>query len=153
MGIGSDIKQSKFKSEFNKVIVNLMFTSNWLIEQEYKLFKPHGLTTAQYNVLRILRGQYPKPSTVNLLIDRMLDRMSNASRIVDKLVAKGLVTRQQNPQDRRAVDVIISDEGLSLLEGLDGELDRFERSVNNLSEQECLEINALLDRFRGSEPD
>lgn len=150
MGIAEDIKQKKFKNEFNKAIINLMFTSNWLNEQEHKLFKPHGLTTAQYNVLRILRGQYPKPATVNLLIDRMLDRMSNASRIVDKLVAKGLVTREQNAMDRRAVDVVLSERGLALLSGIDGELDAFETSINRLTEQECEALNHLLDKFRGS---
>ena len=138
MGIGADIKQKKFKSEFNKVLINLMFTSNWLNEQESQLFKPHGLTLAQYNVLRILRGQHPNPATVNLLIERMLDRMSNASRIVDKLLAKGLVYRSQNEQDRRAVDVLISEKGLDLLSKIDVELETFEESINNFDSEECM---------------
>lgn len=153
MGIGADIKQSRFKSEFSKAIINLMFTSNWLNEKQHRLFKPYGLTSAQYNVLRILRGQYPKPSTVNLLIDRMLDRMSNASRIVDKLVAKGLVTREQNASDRRAVDVIVSEKGLALLTTIDEELDSWEDSLNRFTDDECQQFNKLLDKFRGSEPD
>ncbi|MFY0650435.1 MAG: MarR family transcriptional regulator [Cyclobacteriaceae bacterium] len=153
MGISADIKQEKFKSEFHKTIINLMFTSNWLDEQENKLFKPHGLTLAQYNVLRILRGQYPNPATINLLIERMLDRMSNASRIVDKLLAKGLVHRQQNIADRRAVDVIISKEGLELLGTLDAKMVDFESGINQFSEEECRAVNSFLDRFRGTEPD
>ena len=102
VGINEDIKQSKFRSEIEKSIVNLIFTSNWLNEQQHKIFKPYGLTTAQYNVLRILRGQYPNAATVNLIIERMLDRMSNVSRIVDRLVLKDLVNRKQNQNDRRA---------------------------------------------------
>lgn len=153
MGISTDIKQETFNSEFSKVIVNLMFTSNWLNEQENKLFKPFGLTTAQYNVLRILRGQYPKPATINLLIDRMLDRMSNASRIVDKLMAKELVARQQNHKDRRAVDVIITKKGLDILEKIDVSMEEFEQSINQFTAQECKDTNDFLDKFRGAEPD
>jgi DNA-binding MarR family transcriptional regulator len=151
MGIGNDIKQETFKSEFHKIIVNLMFTNNWLNEQENKIFKPWGLTVAQYNVLRILRGQYPKPATINLLIERMLDRMSNASRIVDKLTAKDLVARQQNAKDKRAVDVVITKKGLDLLAILDKDLDKFEESINQFSNEECMGVNAFLDRFRGTE--
>lgn len=153
MGIGKDIKQKTFKSEFHKVVINLIFTSNWLNEQENRLFKPHGLTTAQYNVLRILRGQHPNSATINLLIERMLDRMSNASRIVDKLLAKGLVHRQQNEVDRRAVDVLISDKGLKLLKLIDDEMNEFENGVNQFSEEECRVVNDFLDKFRGEEPD
>ncbi|MFT7035528.1 MAG: DNA-binding MarR family transcriptional regulator [Cyclobacteriaceae bacterium] len=152
MGIGTDIKQKNFKSEFSKAVINLMYTSNWLNEQENKLFKPHGLTTAQYNVLRILRGQYPSPATINLLIDRMLDRMSNASRIVDKLMAKNLVARQQNLKDRRAVDVVITKKGLDILERIDVDMEKFEQSINQFTEQECKDVNTFLDRFRGTVP-
>lgn len=153
MGISTDIKQENFKSEFSKVVVNLMYTNNWLTEQENKLFKPFGLTTAQYNVLRILRGQYPKPATINLLIDRMLDRMSNASRIVDKLMIKDLVARQQNLKDRRAVDVVITKKGLDMLGKIDVDMEKFEQSINQFTTQECKDVNAFLDRFRGTVPD
>ena len=153
MGISTDIKQENFKCEFSKVVVNLMYTHNWLNEQENKLFKPFGLTTAQYNVLRILRGQYPKPATINLLIDRMLDRMSNASRIVDKLMIKDLVARQQNLKDRRAVDVVITKKGLDMLGKIDVDMEKFEQSINQFTTQECKDINAFLDRFRGTVPD
>ena len=94
MALEDDIKQEKFKSEYNKMIVNLMFTTNWVVAKEMELLRPHGLTVSQYNVLRILRGQKGKAATINLIIDRMLDRMSNASRIVDRLEQKELVTRK-----------------------------------------------------------
>ena len=148
MSIEEDIIQSKWSSEYSKAVVNLLFTSNWVNERQYKLFKPYGLTLPQYNVLRILRGQFPKPSTVNLIIERMLDRMSNASRIVDKLEKKELVFRSQCKDDRRAVDVTITDRGLGLLEQIDETLKHWERDTKNLSEEECLQLNGLLDKFR-----
>lgn len=152
MGINEDIKQAKFKTEMEKAIVNLIFTSNWLNEQHYKIFKPYGLTIAQYNVLRILRGQHPNVATVNLIIDRMLDRMSNVSRIVDKLVLKGYVSRKQNQNDRRAVDVIITDKGLQLLTNLDDLINEFQRTTDVFSEDEKRQFNDFLDRFRATQP-
>lgn len=148
MGISEDIKQPKFKTEFNKAIINIIYTNNWLIQQQGVLFRPHGLTSPQFNVLRILRGQHPKPATVNLLIDRMMDKSSNASRIVDKLESKGLVARKQSANDRRAVDVVITDQGLDLLSMIDEEMTSWEQSINRLSEQECQQLNDLLDKLR-----
>jgi DNA-binding MarR family transcriptional regulator len=148
MGISEDIKQKEFKSEFNKVLINLMYSNNWLNQKQNKLFKPRGITSAQYNVLRILRGQYPKTATVNLIIERMLDRMSNASRIVEKLVSKKLVSRIQCPSDRRAVDIKINDSGLELLDKLDLEIEQMEISLNSFSDEELKLMNGFLDRFR-----
>ncbi|WP_258097673.1 MarR family winged helix-turn-helix transcriptional regulator [Marinoscillum pacificum] len=148
MGISEDIKQSHFKSEFNKAIVNIIYTNSWLNQSQVGFFKQFDVTTPQYNLLRILRGQYPNPATVNLLIERMLDKSSNASRIVDKLEAKGLVQRKQCSKDRRAVDVVITQQGLDLLAEIDGEMERWENSFKNLSEEECATLNSLLDKMR-----
>lgn len=148
MGISEDIQQKSFESEFAKAIINVFYTSSWLGQKHQKLFKSYGLTSPQFNVLRILRGQYPSPATVNLIIDRMLDKSSNASRIVDKLESKGLVLRRQCPHDRRAVDVIITDAGLDLLKQMDGELKQFELGMQKLSSQESEQLNALLDKMR-----
>lgn len=148
MGIAEDIKQPKFKSEFQKASINIFYTASWLGEKHHSFFKAYGITAAQFNVLRILRGQYPNPSTVNLIIDRMLDRMSNASRIVDKLEGKGLVIRKQCPNDRRAVDVLISEKGLELLRDLDVTMEAYEQKLNKLSEEEAAQLNDLLDKFR-----
>ncbi len=152
MGLSEDIKQKTFKNEFNKVIVNIIFTNNWIHEKQLGIFKPYGLTEPQYNVLRILRGQYPNPSTINLIIDRMLDRMSNASRIVDKLEQKGLVQRSQCRNDRRAVDVTISEKGLKLLEELDVKMTTWESQIQGINEEDAVKINELLDKFRSSKP-
>lgn len=148
MGISEEIKQEKFKSQYSKAVVNVIYTSAWLHQQHIQLFKLHGLTTPQFNILRILRGQHPKPATVNLLIDRMLDKSSNASRIVDKLEQKKLVERRQCSKDRRAVDVLISHHGLELLKEMDAKIEEWENTNNKLTEKEAIMLNSLLDKMR-----
>lgn len=145
-----DIKTSRFTSQYQKLVVNLIFTGNRISQTHQSFFKPFGLTTAQYNVLRILRGNYPSPHSVNDIIDRMLDPMSNASRIVDKLESKELVLRTKNPEDRRAVDVLITEKGLELLSEIDDALDRMEHEHNGFTDDELRLINDFLDRFRDS---
>lgn len=148
MGIAEEIKQEKFKSEFSKAIVNILYTNSWIGQKNAQLFKSNGLTTPQFNILRILRGQHPKPATVNLLIERMLDKSSNASRIVDRLEEKGLVIRKQCNNDRRAVDVLISENGLNLLNKMDVEMDKWEQANNSLTDKEAETLNFLLDKLR-----
>lgn len=148
MKIEEEIKQSSFKSEHQKAHINLIYTSGWVQQAQAGLFKPFGVTLPQYNVLRILRGQHPKPATVSLLIERMLDKTSNASRIVDKLEAKELVTRKQCPSDRRTVDVLITEKGLALLKEMDGLESGQGTGITNLTEQEAEQLNALLDKIR-----
>lgn len=148
MKIEDEIKQSTFKSEYQKAYINLIYTSNFLQQAQAALFKPFGITLPQYNILRILRGQHPKPATVNLLIDRMLDKTSNASRIVDKLETKALVTRKQCPDDRRTVDVLITRKGLDLLEEMDKVEGGHFTGIVNLSESDAKELNRILDLIR-----
>lgn len=150
MSIETDIKQSvPFKSPYQRVIVNLMYTSNWIAGSQTQLLKPFKLTLQQYNVLRILRGQYPNPIKVSDITERMLDKMSNASRLVDKLVAKKLVLRTECPSDRRAVDVIITEKGLALLKQLDTHQDRLNGSLEDkLTAEEAESLSLLLDRLR-----
>ncbi len=143
-----DIKQKHFKDEFSKSMINLIYTSNYFYHKQSPMFKKHGLSVPQFNILRILRGQYPNASTVNLLIDRMLDKSSNASRIVDKLEDKKLVIRKQCPDDRRAVDVFISEKGMELLARLDREMDEWQTRNQTLNEEECRQLNRLLDKMR-----
>ncbi|WP_181304363.1 MarR family winged helix-turn-helix transcriptional regulator [Rufibacter sp. XAAS-G3-1] len=148
MKIEEEIKQSVFKDVYQKSYINVIFTSNWLEQRQSALFKSFGVTLPQYNVLRILRGQYPKPATVNLLIDRMLDKTSNASRIVDKLEAKELVTRKQCPTDRRTVDILITDKGLELLQQMDALGNEGYTGLNKLTQEEAEQLNVLLDKIR-----
>lgn len=150
MSIETDIKQSTpFKTPYHRVMVNLIFTSNWMAASQMHLLKPFGLTLQQYNVLRILRGQYPEPVKVSDITERMLDKMSNASRLVDKLLAKKLVQRTECPSDRRAVDVIITEQGLALLNQLDVyQTEWSEIQRNKLTEEEAIYLSQLLDRLR-----
>ena len=149
MKIEDEIKQDKFKSEYQKLAINLIFTGNWINSSNAELLKPYKLTSQQFNLLRILRGQYPKPVTVNLLIERMLDKMSNASRIVDRLVKKNLVSRKSCPEDRRRVDIIITDKGMKLLDKIDMDEGKWEKRFENLAVKEAKELNNFLDRIRG----
>jgi DNA-binding MarR family transcriptional regulator len=112
-----------------------------------KIVEPHNLSMQQYNVLRILRGQHPKSVTVKFIIERMLDKSSNASRLVDKLLAKGLVERTQSPEDRRRVDIMISKKGLELLKKLAVDFDNVNKSLN-LTEKEARSLSDLLDKMR-----
>jgi DNA-binding MarR family transcriptional regulator len=148
MSIETDIKQSNFKSPHMKAVVNILYTNSWLQTVQTEIFKPFDLTIQQYNVLRILRGQYPNPITVIAIIERMMDKMSNASRLVDKLLLKGLAVRTECPNDRRAVDVKITQKGLDLLEELDVLQDNWEKNLKGLSEEEALLLSDLLDKMR-----
>lgn len=151
MSIETDIKQQKpFKTPYQKVVVNILYTNNWLSSLQVDISRKYGITPQQYNVLRILRGQYPNPITVNAIIERMLDKMSNASRLVDKLLAKGLVTRQENKDDRRACDIQITKEGLNVLEEMDVLQQQMDESLKTLTEQEANQLSFLLDKLRGS---
>ncbi|GAB3951687.1 MarR family transcriptional regulator [Spirosoma harenae] len=151
MSIETDIKQTTpFKSPYHRVMVNLIYTSNWTAASQMHLLKPSGLTLQQYNVLRILRGQYPNPVKVSDITERMLDKMSNASRLVDKLLAKKLVLRTECPRDRRAVDVVITEAGLELLKEVDVDQNRWsDEQKCKLSEEEAIQLSQLLDKLRG----
>jgi DNA-binding MarR family transcriptional regulator len=149
MKLEEEIKQKRFNSEYEKLIINVLFTGNWMSLISGKKMKPFRLTLPQYNLLRILRGQHPNPATVNTLIERMLDKSSNASRIVDKLLLKGLVTRRICKKDRRSVDVVITEKGLSLLENIDGYRAEWNKKFNTLTKEEAKKLNYLLDKLRG----
>lgn len=148
MQLETEIKQKSFKSPYQKLAVNLIYTTNWLSHHYEGFFKDKDLSTQQFNVLRILRGQHPTPCTLKLVKERMLDRMSDASRIIDKLVAKELVIRNQCPGDRRSVNLVISDKGLALLKELDFIDDAVKEIFGNLSKTEVETLNELLDRLR-----
>ncbi len=151
MGIENDIKQNKLKSEYQKAGINLMFTVRGMEHKHFQLLKKFGITPPQFNILRILRGQYPSATTVNDLIDRMIDKASNASRIVEKLRAKGFVERKVSSKDRRAVDVAITSKGLELLQKIDQVEQEFYFGVGSLNNEEIKQLNMLLDKGRGSE--
>ncbi|WP_423149405.1 MarR family winged helix-turn-helix transcriptional regulator [Rubrolithibacter danxiaensis] len=138
-----------FENEYHKTIVNVVYTYGWLIDILKKRASKFHITTQQYNILRILRGQYPKPATINLLKERMLDKMSDASRIVERLVNKNLVCRTINQKDRRAVDILITEKGLELLKKMDKEMSSIELLETNITPAEAQQLNIILDKLRG----
>lgn len=151
MSIETDIKQKKFRSPFQKLALNLVYTTKWLEYKQLESFKEHDITPQQYNVLRILRGQQGNPIKVSDITERMLDKSSNTSRLVDKLLAKNLAKRTSCESDRRAVDVVITEEGLDLLKVLDPFIEDWENRFNIISEEEAEQISALLDKLRENE--
>ncbi|PSR11219.1 MAG: MarR family transcriptional regulator [Bacteroidetes bacterium] len=152
MKIEEAIQQQHFISEYQKAHLNILHTGSWLSQRTAAILKPYDLTTQQFNILRILRGRHPEPATVKLLTERMLDKMSNASRLVDKLLKKGLVERTICSDDRRRVDVLITQPGLALLEKASVELEAEMDADNyNLTLDEAAELNRLLDKLRANE--
>jgi len=149
MKLEDEIKQNSFRNEYHKLAVNLIFTHSWLMSKIYEMLDEYDLTPQQFNLLRILRGQYPKPASITLLKERMLDKMSDASRLVERLLAKGLVERKICPEDRRKVDVVITKKGLKLLEKIDKTDNEMDNYFKNLSEVEAKKLNELLDKLRG----
>lgn len=149
MRLEDEIKQTKpFQDEFQKLEVNLIYTFHWLQARVAERLEGTDITLQQYNILRILRGQYPNPATIVLLKERMLDRECDASRLVDRLVQKALVSRTLCPDDRRKVDVLITQKGLDLLKMID-KRESFLKKHATLTESEMQTLNALLDKMRG----
>jgi DNA-binding MarR family transcriptional regulator len=143
------IQQKEFKDPYNKLVVNLLYTNSYLVTLQNSLFKPHEISPEQYNVLRILKGQNGVPTTVSSIQDRMLNKMSNASRLVEKLKLKGLLERRECPGDRRQVDVMITEKGLALLNLLHIEVEKSNKTFVKLEENEVNQLNHLLDKMRG----
>ena len=148
MGIAKEIHQDKFRNEHHKAIINLMFTYGWTVERLKQFVSEEGITHQQFNILRILRGNYPAPLSTLTIRERMIDKMSDTSRIVDRLLSKGLVKKVICKKDRRLVDVTITDKGLKLLEKLDRKQDDMDGVLSNLSKKEAAALSKLLDKIR-----
>ena len=142
--------QSKFRNEKHKAMVNLQFTQLAISNKLGEVFKRSNISAQQYNVLRILRGQYPNSASIGLIKERMLDKNSDVSRIIDRLKRKKLLERKECKLDRRQKDVTISDEGLKLLETLDQDLSSIEKVIANVSEEDAIKLNSILDEIRQS---
>lgn len=142
--------QSKFRNEKHKAIVNLQFTQLAIANKLGEVFKKYNISSQQFNVLRILRGQYPNSASIGLIKERMLDKNSDVSRIIDRLKRKRLVARKECKLDRRQKDVTISDEGLELLITLDEDVSSMEKIVSSISEEDATRLNAILDEIRKS---
>lgn len=147
MSIEKDIQQQVFRNSYQKAIVNIIFSAGWLTEHIKTLLEDDDITPQQYNILRILRGS-KKPLSTLQIRERMLDKMSDTSRIVDRLVKKGIVEKKTSETDKRLVDVNISAKGLILLEKLDNKNEQLDNIIRNISEEEVEILNTLLDKIR-----
>ncbi len=147
MGLEKDIQQSKFRNEWLKASVNLLFTSNWVLEYQKRHFDRGGLTPQQYNILRILKGSKTPLSTAKIR-EKMLDKMSDAGRIVDRLIVKGIVEKRVNKFDKRLVDITISQKGRELIDWMDNYTHELDDATDNLTIEEAQQLNALLDKIR-----
>jgi DNA-binding MarR family transcriptional regulator len=149
MSIEKDLQQKKpFKNEQEKCLVNILFTSRYIENVLSSAYKEYGITMKQYNILRILKGA-SEPISTQLIRERMIDRMSDISRIVDRLVEKNLVTKCVNGTDKRLVDVTLSESGLNLLEEVKHSFDQNNYVTNNLNNKEAEDLSRLLDKIRG----
>lgn len=150
MKIEQVVRVKRFMNVWHKSRVNLLYSGNWLKSEIKDFLAAYDITQQQFNVLRILRGSNPQPLTTADIRIRLLDRMSDTSRIVERLCKKGLVDKTRNEQDRRLVDVSITELGLDLLDQIDANADRFDGIMQNLNEAEAEQLSTLLDKLRGS---
>ena len=147
MGIEKDIQQTNFRNEFQKMSINIIYTANWLNEKMGQILATEDITQQQYNILRILRGSECPLSTLKIR-ERMLDKMSDTSRIVDRLIVKGLVEKTACIKDKRLVDITISKKGLQLLEKLDSLNEHIDSILKGVTEKEAHTMNQILDKLR-----
>lgn len=150
MGIEKDIHQNKFVSGKQKAMLNLLYSYGWVMEQIKSFLAPEDITPQQYNILRILRGASPDPLSTLQIRERMLDKMSDTSRIVDRLVSKELAQKVTCPKDKRLVDVTITEKGHKLLKKLDAQSEHVQHIMDRLSEKEANQLSDLLDKMRNS---
>ena len=147
MKIEEQIKQPKFRNSVQTAVVNLLYTANWIQYKQQDFFKSHGITGQQFNILRILKGQHPKSISASEIKSRMLDMNSDVSRLLDRLEAKGLISKKACPADKRATDVNITESGLDVLQEIEKTQMEMDQLLN-LSEAEADHLSELLDKSR-----
>ena len=148
MKIEEEIKQQKFRSAHQKAVINLLYTASWLQSKQQDFFKPFGITPQQFNILRILKGQHPKSISATEIKIRMLDKNSDVSRLLDRLLTKNLISKKTCPNDKRATDVSITEPGLDLLKTLENDQNELD-GVLRLDPEDAAHLSELLDKCRG----
>lgn len=148
MSLEKDVKQEKFSNEYEKAAINILFTGSWLYNLNASRLKKYDITPEQFNVLRILRGSNPKPMMLADITSRMIDRSSNATRLVEKLRQKGFVEREICEDNRRQVDISITSKGLNLLTKIDKQIDKWNDILGTVTKSEVQELNRILDKLR-----
>ena len=148
MSLEDDILQETFINEYHKAAINILYTGSWLYNVNAGFLKKYGITPEQFNVLRILRGSHPKAMMLADITGRMIDRSSNATRLVEKLRLKGLVNRELCESNRRQVDISITDKGIALLKKIDAQGPKFLEPFEKITRKDARELNRILDRLR-----
>jgi DNA-binding MarR family transcriptional regulator len=151
MKIEDALKTDKFRDESHKAILNLIYTSYWLSDNIKQTTKPFGITTEQFNVLRILRGSLPKSLCVKDIKERMIEKSSNVPRILDRLERKQYIIRQQSEVDKREIYVIITKKAIALLKSMDEVVADVESKLLNIEKEEAIFLNHILEKIRDSE--
>lgn len=143
------IKQKKFESDAQKAYLNILYTASWLQSESRDLYKKHGITSQQYNVLRILRGQYPNHANPKYIKDVMLDKNPDLTRLCDRLLKLGLIARAACPENRRKMNIGITEQGLALLEKIDPEVSNYFEQIAGQGQVNFALLSDLLDSMRG----
>ncbi len=152
MKLSERLQQRRFSSPAQESMLNIMVTSSWMLGQMAAEMSPYGITPAQYNVLRILRGSYPEKLTCSEIGARLIDRTPDVTRLLNRLQKAHLVGRERAQHDRRVVEVSITPEGMDVLEKLDPIVESAtQRLTGSLSDTEHAQLSALLDRLRDSD--
>lgn len=149
MKLEQEIKQPKFQDEWQKALLNILYTGNWLTDNFMVISKKYAINDQHYNILRILRGKYPKCMCPSEIKEVLVNKRGDLTRLLDKLVKMGLVDRNINAENRRMVDVIITKKGLNLLAEMDPDVNQVENIKSHISEEEAKVLNDILDRIRG----
>ncbi len=149
MKLEQEIKQPKFQDEWQKALLNILYTGNWLTDNFMVISKKYAINDQHYNILRILRGKHPKCMCPSEIKEVLVNKRGDLTRLLDKLVKMELVDRNINAENRRMVDVIITKKGLNLLAEMDPDVNQVENIKNHISEEEAKALNDILDRIRG----
>ncbi len=148
MKIEDEIKQQKFKSPQQKVVINLLYTTSWMQSRQQEIFKQFNITLQQFNILRILRGQHPNSISATEIKSRMVDKNSDVSRLLDRLLAKNVISKKTSSSDKRAADINLTEDGLELLRTVDKKQHQID-NILVLSDEEATQLSDLLDKSRG----
>lgn len=149
MKIEDAIKQSKFESGYQKALINIIYTANWLRDGQTDLFREHDILPQHYNILRIIKGKHPQPASPGQIKEVMLDKGNDVTRLIDKLVKKGLVKRHHCEANRRKIDINLTEKGIEFLKKLSEPIKKQSTAIRkNISEKEAVQLSDLLDKLR-----
>jgi DNA-binding MarR family transcriptional regulator len=149
MKLSELIKQERFASPAHQAMLNIVVTSNWIMSTLTAIMAPYGITPAQYNVLRILRGSHPNTLTCSEIGARLLDRTPDVTRLLNRLERAGLIERERAGHDRRVVEVRITQKGLDLLDEMQPDVERQQAQITkHLSADEHDQLSCFLERLR-----